>query len=265
MPIGVYQHKKGWKHTEKAKRKVSLANKGKSKPIRSEEHRRNLSLALKGNKNSLGRKQTEETKKKISLAHIGKKFSEEHKRKLGLVNLGKKLSEEHKRKISMANTGRKMSEKTKDILRKVGFQKGHKVSQELREKLRKMMKDKPLHPTLIANFKKGRKLSKETKQKMSETAIRNVESGVHHLWKGGISFEPYSIDWKETLKRAIRERDHYLCAICKMYGNHVHHINYDKKNCNSDNLITLCNSCHGKTHHNRSYWMDYFKRNVKAG
>lgn len=37
------------------------------------------------------------------------------------------------------------------------------------------------------------------------------------------------------------------------------HIDYDKKNCNSDNLITLCRVCHIKTNFNRSYWINYFK------
>lgn len=78
-------------------------------------------------------------------------------------------------------------------------------------------------------------------------------------WKGGISFEPYSIDWTETLKRSIRERDNYICQICSQYGNYVHHINYDKKNCNPNNLITLCCSCHNRTNNrNRNYWINYF-------
>jgi hypothetical protein len=67
-------------------------------------------------------------------------------------------------------------------------------------------------------------------------------------WKGGKSFEPYSIDWTETLKRSIRERDNYICQICSQYGNEVHHKNHDKKNCNPDNLITLCKKCHSKHH-----------------
>ena len=37
------------------------------------------------------------------------------------------------------------------------------------------------------------------------------------------------------------------------------HIDYNKKNCNSDNLITLCHNCHSKTNHNRNNWINYFK------
>lgn len=77
-------------------------------------------------------------------------------------------------------------------------------------------------------------------------------------WRGGISYEPYMIDWNETLKRSIRERDHYVCKICSCNGWVVHHIDYNKKNCNPNNLITLCKSCHQKTNFNRNYWLNYF-------
>ncbi len=53
-----------------------------------EEHKKNLSIALKGvNK---GKVHTKETRKKMSLAKLGKKFSEEHKRKIGVAQLGNK-------------------------------------------------------------------------------------------------------------------------------------------------------------------------------
>lgn len=40
----------------------------------------------------------------------------------------------------------------------------------------------------------------------------------------------------------------------KEKGHDVHHIDYDKKNNNPENLITLCHSCHAKTNSNREYW-----------
>lgn len=79
-------------------------------------------------------------------------------------------------------------------------------------------------------------------------------------WKGGKSFEPYPIYWKETLKQSIRQRDGYICQICgKEPSINVHHIDYNKENCNPDNLITLCDVCHVKTNFNRDYWINYFK------
>lgn len=73
----------------------------------------------------------------------------------------------------------------------------------------------------------------------------------------------YSEEWNKNLKILIRQRDNYTCQICGDIQDtrafHVHHIDYDKKNCNKDNLITLCAKCHGKTNHNRNYWINYFK------
>ena len=89
----------------------------------------------------------------------------------------------------------------------------------------------------------------------------------HYNWNGGISFEPYSIDWKKTLRISIRERDHYRCQLCgEPQGDRalsIHHIDYDKRNCNPNNLTTLCASCHTKTNFNRKYWQNYFN-NLKT-
>lgn len=99
------------------------------------------------------------------------------------------------------------------------------------------------------------KLSEITKEKMGE-AKRGMK---HPNWQGGKSFEPYSIDWTETLKRAIRERDNYICQLCSQYGNNVHHKDYDKKDCDPTNLITLCKRCNSRVNFNRNYWIRYFK------
>jgi 5-methylcytosine-specific restriction endonuclease McrA len=37
-------------------------------------------------------------------------------------------------------------------------------------------------------------------------------------------------------------------------------IDYNKKNCNPENLITLCNKCHMKTNHNREKWIKFLKQ-----
>jgi len=83
-------------------------------------------------------------------------------------------------------------------------------------------------------------------------------------WLGGISKEPYSFDFTRELKELIRKRDNYTCQICSkkqiedMIPFPTHHIDYNKKNSNSDNLITLCKSCHSKTNFNRNNWIKYF-------
>jgi len=129
--------------------------------------------------------------------------------------------------------------------------------------------------TAILKIKKactGCKISEKTRLKMRKASTRRWQvpeywsqfsKENHFNWKGGISFEPYSINWTQTLKRSIRERDGYACQLCgKLQGDEafsVHHIDYDKKNCDPKNLVTLCRGCHTKTNYNREYWIDYFR------
>src|SRR3990167_9345341 len=63
---GLVGFRKGYKHTEEARGKMSLAVKGKPKPW------------MMGHKINVGRKHTKETRMNMSKAHKGKIFSEEH-------------------------------------------------------------------------------------------------------------------------------------------------------------------------------------------
>lgn len=60
-----------------------------------------------------GRKLSEETRRKLSLANKGQKCSEEIKRKMSIAKKGRKHSDEHIRKIVLGNKGKKRSEETK--------------------------------------------------------------------------------------------------------------------------------------------------------
>jgi hypothetical protein len=106
----------------------------------------------------------------------------------------------------------------------------------------------------------GKHHSKKTREKVSK-ALQGSKS---FFWNGGLSYLPYSIDWTRSLRISIRERDKYTCQLCgKKQGDRafdVHHIDYNKLNCNSDNLITLCNKCHRKTNFNRKYWIIFFNK-----
>ena len=168
-------------------------------------------------------------------------------------------------KVKVLNTGRTRFKKgnvphNKGIIKP--FPKCYICGVELRNRKSK---------TCVNHKNKGIPKSKLHKEKLREAKLKNPvkywlgKTGEKsNNWLGGKSFEPYTIDWTETLKRSIRERDHYICKICNLYGNYIHHIDYNKKNCNPDNLITLCHSCHSKTNHNRNYWIDYFKNKVYA-
>lgn len=69
---------------------------------------------------------------------------------------------------------------------------------------------------------------------------------------------PYPEEFTVAFRESIRARDGHRCRLCR--GNsgkrnlHVHHIDYNKQHCHPDNLITLCGSCHSKTHTNRDHW-----------
>jgi len=82
-------------------------------------------------------------------------------------------------------------------------------------------------------------------------------------WLGGISFEPYGLEFNGKLKSFIRKRDNYTCQICDKKENGrahcCHHVDYCKQNNEPENLVTLCNSCHSKTNSNRQYWQNYFE------
>jgi hypothetical protein len=237
MPRGVYVRKP---FTEEHKRKISEAHKGKSL---SEEIRQKISEAQKriGNKppSFKGKHLSEETRKKLSETHKGKPSPME----------GKHHSEETKKKMSIVMTGKPHSSKGKHYskisIAAKGKQKflGKHHSEEAKRKISEAEKGRP-------SPMKGKHYPK-----MSEVKRGNRSPN----WKGGKSFEPYPPTFTKELKAAIRQRDNYTCAICGKYpAFDVHHIDYDKKNCEPENLITLCKNCHAKTNFNREYWKDYF-------
>jgi hypothetical protein len=85
----------------------------------------------------------------------------------------------------------------------------------------------------------------------------------NYNWKGGISFEHYCEIWKDKdYKRSIFERDEYECKNPGCWKNSkkltVHHIDYNKKNCHPNNLLTLCNSCNARANTNRDYWKIFY-------
>lgn len=99
----------------------------------------------------------------------------------------------------------------------------------------------------------------EHRKKSKRFALEN-----NPQWLGGLSFFPYPLKWSNQLRESIRQRDGYTCRICGYIWKKedrklsVHHIDYNKNNLNPENLITLCTSCHSKTHHKRDYWINYF-------
>lgn len=189
---------------------------------------------------------------------LGKKFSKEHREKLSIAKKGKKIggwiimTEELRKKFSDAKKGC------------IPWNKGILMDDNCKKKVSRSVKE------YYKNPKARKRLSDAIKKKWQDMAYRkkceDAQKGDKaRLWEGGISFEPYSQEWTKILKDIIRQRDNYKCHLCgnKKKGSQslpVHHIDYDKKNCNPDNLITLCPTCHGKTNQNRQYWINYFRQ-----
>lgn len=168
----------------------------------------------------------------------GKKHTEETRKKQSKAKKGKKLSEEHKLNLQ-ANSKNQLGENNAMFGR---------------------------YGENNPNY--GKKRSEGFKQKLRE--IRRTKTGIlSSNWNNGSSFEPYAPEFNKELKQQILERDNYTCQYPDCKENHkrlhVHHIDYDKKNNNPENLITLGVSCHARTNgkNNRQYWTEFYQQIVE--
>ena len=118
----------------------------------------------------------------------------------------------------------------------------------------------------INNSMYGKKHTDITKSKMSIRAGGNGVPG---------DYGEYGFRFTEELKGKIRKRDNYICQNCSIteeehiivfgFKLSIHHIDYNKQNCEEDNLLTLCNSCNTRANYNRSYWREKYGRVVFQG
>lgn len=109
----------------------------------------------------------------------------------------------------------------------------------------------------------GLKVAKETRKKIS-------------LSKGGTGIPYENNEYPSKfykIRKYIRTRDNFTCQNCDMfeeehlivYGKNleVHHIDYDKQNCDELNLISLCKGCNIRANYNRDYWKElYSNKNI---
>lgn len=99
------------------------------------------------------------------------------------------------------------------------------------------------------------------KSKRGETKGKNNPN-----WReGGLCSDiNYPENWTKYFKESIKFRDYHICQLCGKtketsgFSLEIHHIDYNKQNIGSYNLITLCKSCHSKTNgytkRNRDFW-----------
>lgn len=84
-------------------------------------------------------------------------------------------------------------------------------------------------------------------------------------WNGGLSRLPYPWNFRDISRRIIH-RDGYACQNPTCRGNDTrltaHHINYDKTDCQDENLITLCSSCNSRANFGREHWQPLYTQLV---
>lgn len=151
-----------------------------------------------------------------------------------------------------------------------GFQKGHKFGRRSPKGYHPKSEFKKDHSPTKGCFKKGQKSKNWNGFKKGHFPTEGCfkKGSEHPDWITDRSFLIYPDEWTTTLKKSIRQRDNYICQLCgrtqeeelERYERKlsVHHIDYDKKNCNPTNLITLCKYCNSKVNFNKKHWTKYF-------
>ena len=188
---------------------------------------------------------------------FGKNLTEEHKIKIGVANTGKVHSKETKLKISKATMGKNNPMYGMSGEKSPRFGEVHTEETRKKISITKIGEKNPMY---------GKFHTEESRIKMSRAASGKNNSN----WQNGKSFESYGLEFNNELREQIRKRDDYICQECGMIQEEciskynkvlsVHHIDYDKKNNKSENLISLCVSCHMKTNFGRKDWIKYFRK-----
>jgi len=193
----------------------------------------------------------EEWRRKNSEAHKGIYPSKETRLKMGLAHKGIKhppRTEEWKRKQSESHKGKSPSETTRN-----------KLCIALQGRIRPPRSNEWCNN--ISKGNKGKILPKEQRQKIGDS----MKGEKSHLWKGGISFEPYCPKFTKEFKERVRSFFGHTCVECGTpqngYKLHVHHVNFNKETCCDNSVplfVPLCRSCHVRTNHNRIFWEYWF-------
>ena len=191
-------------------------------------------------------------KKQKSCGCVSNKLKSEAKK-------GIKKSKEHRQKISETRIKKEIAKGEKNPFY------GKKHTEESRRKI----KNKEITEECRQKISEGVKKKWQDTEYIEKQRSRTGEKSSN--WQGGISFaiRGYGIEFNKQLKQQILERDNYVCQnsqcnieITNYRGLDIHHIDYDKKNNNSENLITLCKNCHAKTFgkNNREYWIKHYQQ-----
>ncbi len=94
--------------------------------------------------------------------------------------------------------------------------------------------------------------------------IINMVGENHPNWLGGYRLSDYCDAWKDKIyKEDLRKRDNNICQNPYCYKTalrlHIHHIDYNKKNCHPSNLITICVSCNSRANKDRDWHTKWYQ------
>ena len=160
-----------------------------------------------------------------------------------------------------------------------GFQKGHKfykggekgwfTTERCKGNINGFQKGKTIYD--LVGYKKGKEALDKGHKKHIGMKYPSMSGDKHFNWRGGVTFEEYPKEFF-TIRNDIFERDNYTCQLCGdkfIKGKHnnkkcigVHHIDYNKKNNKSDNLIALCNFCNSSVNFKRNEWISFFQNKI---
>lgn len=166
-----------------------------------------------------------------------KKFIELSKVRNIVDNPAKKLET----RIKMSNTRKRLFK-----IGKIKNWTTKGVSLHTRTKISNSIKNKWLDPHYRNKCVEIRK--QRIKEGKIKTMFGNGKDNIAYVH--GMSYLPYPPFWNNKFKQNIRNRYSNICIICENSDKKriaVHHIDYNKNNCDISNLIPLCNSCHQKT------------------
>jgi hypothetical protein len=181
-----------------------------------------------------------------------KRFVNGHNIRLGKCNrTGSIFSKEQKNLISQKLKDIKKSDNHKNNMKK-------SFTDDRRKKYAEFLKIN--NPMFNEEVRKKVSLKQKGRQVKESTKIKLMKycGPLNSRWKGGISDEGYCDLWKDKeYKKEIKKRDFNTCLNpeCSKKCNKIviHHINYDKKDCNPLNLITICSSCNSKANSDREW------------
>jgi hypothetical protein len=121
--------------------------------------------------------------------------------------------------------------------------------------------------------RKGIKASIETREKLRQSHL-GQEAWNKGKGLGRVYYYYPSLFSNAIFRAKIKTRDDYVCQECNIseeehiivfsYALSIHHIDYDKKNCNPTNLITVCHACNARANHNKDYWQQHFQDLLKS-